>query len=424
MRGPWLQDRESFDAALAVHLRGRSGDTTVIVLELMDLPDLAGTYGSHTTLAILGEAGDRFLEIAGPGAGDLTARLGESRFAAIVTGLGNRDMAFRLARRLCREMARPITVRDVRLAPTFCVGASYSEGHGETATELADQAETALAEARRHGPGAFCLFSPDMEDRMRRRMLLRGSLQYAIDVQGLHVHYQPIVDLVTGRARAIEALARWNHPELGAQSPADFIPTAESSGMIVALGEQMLRRALKDRQGWCRAGLDPPPVAVNVSAHQLQRPGFVEMATRALAEAEARPEDLELELTEGTLIETTDAMLEQLGLLSRMGIALTVDDFGTGFSSLRYLRDMPVKRLKIDQYFIRDIGDDARDFSIVRAIVAMAGALKLEVVAEGIETDTQRVKLLEAGCRVGQGYFFAQPMAEAAFAARLRDAGV
>ena len=421
---PWLPDRPSFDKALGRHMREHSATTAVIVLELMDLPALASTYGSQTTPAIVTETGHRFFaQLRSPGANDNgpVAQLGEARFATAVTGLSHRDQAFRMARKLCRDMSRPMTVDNNRLAPTFCVGIAYFDGGSETATELTDQAETALAEARRHGPGAFCLFNHDMEERMRRRMLLRESLQHAIDIHQLRLHYQPIVELATGRVLCAEALARWMHPEMGVQSPADFIAAAEESGLIVELGAQMLTRALRDRSGWRAAGLNPPPIAVNVSARQLQRPGFVEMVTRALAETDAQPEDLELELTEGTLIETTGGMLEQLNLLSRMGIVLSVDDFGTGFSSLRYLRDMPVRKLKIDQYFIRDIARDPRDLSIVRAIVAMAGALDLQVVAEGIETQQQREKLIEAGCRIGQGYLFAAPMAEEKFAERLRS---
>jgi len=416
-----LPDRASFEGALGSHLVRRPGQSAVFVLELKDLADIAGTYGVAMAAAIVTEAGHRFFEIAKRGSGGTLAQLGDARFITFVPGVANRDQAFRLARQLCRDMVRPLNIQSLRLALTFCLGVSYSEDHRETAAELIDQAETALGEARRHGAGAFCLFSPDMEERMRGRMLLRETLQQAIDAHELHLHYQPIVDLATGRVRAAEALSRWNHPELGAQSPADFIPAAEASGLIVPLGEQMLLRALRDRQGWRKLGLSPPPVAVNVSAVQLQRPGFVEMVTRALAAADSVPEDLELELTEGTLIETTGGMLEQLGLLSRMAITLTVDDFGTGFSSLRYLRDMPVRKLKIDQYFIRDIADDPRDLSIIRAIVAMANALELEVVAEGIETEAQRVKLLEVGCRIGQGYLFAPPMSADDFGRMLRD---
>ena len=422
-RHPWLSFRPEMDAAVGAFLHGRVHAAAVVVLDLIDLPELSGTYGSEMTAAITSEVGHRFLSLLRRGTGPAArpnARLGESRFVTVVDGLGDRDQAFRLGRRLCQDMARPMRVDAVLLAPVICVGISYFDGGPETAAELIDQAETALMEARGHGPGAFCLFSAEMDERMRTRMRLRGSLREAIDLGQLRLNYQPIVDLATGTIRTAEALTRWLHPELGMQSPAEFIPAAEASGLIVELGSQMLLQALRDRRVWADAGIPATPVAVNVSALQLRRPGFVEMVTRSLAETESSPEDLELELTEGSLIETTGDMLDQLALLSRMGLTLTVDDFGTGFSSLRYLRDMPVRKLKIDQHFIRDIAHDARDLSIVRAIVAMARALELEVVAEGIETEEQRLRLLEAGCRIGQGYLFAAPMPATEFAALLR----
>jgi EAL domain-containing protein (putative c-di-GMP-specific phosphodiesterase class I) len=207
-----------------------------------------------------------------------------------------------------------------------------------------------------------------------------------------------------------EALLRWDHPQLGQIPPESFIPMAEEGGLIAQIGALALEMALRQAQQWNQEGLRPPRIAVNVSGLQLRRSGFAETVARALAATDTYPEWLELELTEGSLIQDTVETNRVLDTLTAMGVSLTIDDFGTGYASLRYLRDLPVHKLKIDQVFVADIATDQRDARLVAAIVAMARSLELAVVAEGVETGAQRAALLAAGCPVGQGHFFLPPV--------------
>jgi EAL domain-containing protein (putative c-di-GMP-specific phosphodiesterase class I) len=249
-----------------------------------------------------------------------------------------------------------------------------------------------------------------MQDDIRARTVLRQTLRQAIAKRQFRLHFQPVVNLTDRRVIGAEALARWEHPEHGLQSPAHFIPAAEETGQIVALGLQVLEMALHQVARWRDAGAGAPRVAVNVSGVQLRRPDFAPVVRRALQQAGVAPTLLELELTEGTLIDSGPQTLATLAELARIGVTLAVDDFGTGYSSLRYLRDLPVHKLKIDQAFVQNVAVDARDASIVAAIVAMARGLGLATTAEGVQTEDQYRRLREVGCEQGQGWLFGAPV--------------
>jgi EAL domain-containing protein (putative c-di-GMP-specific phosphodiesterase class I) len=245
--------------------------------------------------------------------------------------------------------------------------------------------------------------------------VLRQALQEAIADQQFRVHYQPVVRMADRGLIGAEALARWDHPELGMQSPAQFIPAAEDTGLIVPLGAQVLRMALEQTRHWRDAGSGAPRVAVNVSGVQLRRPDFAAAVRAALAEAGVAPTLLELELTEGALIESSQQTLAVLAELAGIGVTLAVDDFGTGYSSLRYLRDLPVHKLKIDQTFVRNLAVGSRDASIVAAVVAMARGLGLSTTAEGVQTEEQYRHLREVGCDHAQGWLFGAAVRPEAF---------
>jgi EAL domain-containing protein (putative c-di-GMP-specific phosphodiesterase class I) len=241
-------------------------------------------------------------------------------------------------------------------------------------------------------------------------MVLRHSLRKAIEEKQFKLHYQPLVDLVSGTIVGAEALVRWNHPELGLQRPDIFIPFAESSGLIIPLGNWIFREAMQQVVSWRRDGLEVPKIAINVSGVQLQDPGLLRSIETALAQTGAQARHFELELTEGFMIEASPSTLGLLKSLKTLGFTLAIDDFGTGHSSFRYLRDFPVDKVKIDQTFVRQMVVDSSDASIIRAIIALAKSLDLKVVAEGIETMVQRNFLREEGCQIGQGYLFSVPL--------------
>jgi EAL domain-containing protein (putative c-di-GMP-specific phosphodiesterase class I) len=246
-------------------------------------------------------------------------------------------------------------------------------------------------------------------------MRLDHAMRQALVHDRLRLHYQPQVDLSSGRVVGAEALLRWRDPELGEVSPGEFIPVAEESGFIVAIGDWVLRRAVAQAAAWLAAGM-PMPVSVNVSALQFQQPGFVDGVANALREAGLAPRWLELELTESILIQDAQDAMQRLGSLAELGVKLAIDDFGTGSSSLACLKQLPVDSLKIDRSFIDGLPDDPHDRSITEAIVTLGNRLGLTVVAEGVETVEQWIALDELGCTVGQGFLWSPPIPARAFA--------
>jgi EAL domain-containing protein (putative c-di-GMP-specific phosphodiesterase class I) len=260
------------------------------------------------------------------------------------------------------------------------------------------------------------------DTRSRSRMRLDHAMRLAL-VQGrFRLHYQPQIDLRSGRVVGAEALIRWRDPELGEIGPSEFIPMAEESGFIIAIGDWVLKRAVTQAAAWAATGT-PMAVSVNVSALQFQQPGFVDGVAEALREAGLPPRLLELELTESILIQDAKEAMLRLQALERLGVRLAIDDFGTGYSSLAYLKRFPIGRLKIDRSFVSGLPSEESDAAIVQAIVHMGRALHLEVVAEGVETDAQRQFLQQAGCDLYQGFLYAPALDVAAFEARLNLAG-
>jgi EAL domain-containing protein (putative c-di-GMP-specific phosphodiesterase class I) len=253
------------------------------------------------------------------------------------------------------------------------------------------------------------------------RLSMENSLRAALDRHQLHMDYQPQVDLATGRIVGVEALMRWDHPDLGTISPAKFIPLAEESGLIVPLGEWGLFEACRQARAWQQAGLPPIPVAVNLSAIQFRQPKLPEIVAKALRETELAAQYLELELTESILMQQAEAGMASVQSLRGLGLRLSIDDFGTGYSSLSYLRRFPIHRLKIDVSFMRDITTDAGAAAITSAIIAMGKSLKLRVLAEGVETQEQLALLQAQGCDEIQGYYFSRPLPAEELAKLLRE---
>ncbi|MDD3802668.1 MAG: EAL domain-containing protein, partial [Desulfuromonas thiophila] len=260
------------------------------------------------------------------------------------------------------------------------------------------------------GRDTYRFYTPGLNERASTLLLMEGALRQAVDQNNLVVYYQPQVELASGRVVGVEALLRWRHPQQGMISPAEFIPLAEETGLIVSIGEWALLQACRQGCLWQQAGFAPLRVAVNISARQFRQSDLVAMVRRVLRETGFDGRHLELELTESLLMDDVDGAIATMTQLSQLGVRLSIDDFGTGYSSLAYLKRFPINYLKIDRSFVRDIMDDPNDAAIAATIIDLARNMNLHVIAEGIELEAQRVFLQQKGCRYGQGYLFSQPL--------------
>jgi EAL domain-containing protein (putative c-di-GMP-specific phosphodiesterase class I) len=266
--------------------------------------------------------------------------------------------------------------------------------------------------AKEHGRSNFQFYTSEMNERVNERLALENALRRALERQELILHYQQKVSLKTGQIVGAEALVRWLHPEWGLVRPARFIPLAEETGLIVSIGEWVLREACRQSRAWMDAGLSPGVVSVNLSLRQFRQEGLVRAVSRILEETRLDPAQLEMELTESMVMGNVDQAIAVLQGLKQLGVALSVDDFGTGYSSLSYLKDLPIDTLKIDRSFVRDIGagDEADDGVLAQAIISLGHALHLKVIAEGVETDAQLRFLRRHSCDEVQGFYYGEPM--------------
>jgi EAL domain-containing protein (putative c-di-GMP-specific phosphodiesterase class I) len=276
--------------------------------------------------------------------------------------------------------------------------------------------------AKGRGKGTCAHFAAEMYEAIHERVALEGDLRQAIARDEFGLAYQPIVDLATGRVVGVEALARWDHPERGAVSPARFVPVAEESGLVLPLGRSVLAAACRQAAAWHQDGADDLYVAVNISGRQLEDPRFVDDVAAAVAGAGLDPHALLLEITEGVLMQDTAANLARLAELKALGVRLAIDDFGTGYSSLAYLQRFPVDVLKIDKSFVDGVHDGGSHEALARTIIALGRTLSLSTVAEGVERAEQRAALLALGCTLGQGYLFSRPLPAAEVGALLTSA--
>lgn len=336
---------------------------------------------------------------------DTLMRLEGDRFALLLT-VASAAAVDAAARRLLKAVAQPCDLDGEPFTLTCSIGVALCPAHGGTPDELLRHAEAAMGQAKAAGRAAWRLYQGQQGVDRRQQMKLDYALRQALASQRLRLHYQPRVSLADGRMLGAEALLRWRDPELGEVSPAVFIPAAEHSGLIVALGDWVLRQAVRQAALWHAAG-HRVPVAINVSALQFQQPQFVEGVAGALAVSGLPPQLLELELTESILVQGADDAMSRLHALATLGVGLAIDDFGTGYSSLAYLKRMPVATLKIDRSFVKGLPEDRTDAGIVSAIVQMAAALGMKVIAEGVETEGQRDFLARVGCDAYQGWLFA-----------------
>jgi diguanylate cyclase (GGDEF)-like protein/PAS domain S-box-containing protein len=350
---------------------------------------------------------------------DTLARLGGDEFLLLLPS-ASASAAADVATRLLAAVAQPFQIDTYELTTTLSIGIATYPADGDSFDMLYQRADAAMYRAKQSGRNRYGFFTADLQERTARALLIENALRRALERGQFELHYQPQVSLTTGRTVGAEALLRWHHPELGWISPAEFIPVAESSGMIVAIGEWVIRTAAHDAKRWLDMHLPLLAVSVNVSAVQFRHAQLPEMVRRCLQEAGLPARRLELELTEGAAVDDPTAALAMMDELHDLGIRLSMDDFGTGYSSLSYLKRFQLYKLKIDQSFVRDLEDDANDRAIVSAIIRMAQALGMLTTAEGVETEWQLEFLRAQGCDEGQGYHFSRPLPANAFEAYLR----
>ena len=300
------------------------------------------------------------------------------------------------------------------------LGISIFPEHGADGETLIKNADAAMYSAKENGRNNFRFFTEDMNAQVVERLTLENSLRLALDKKELFLVYQPQMDIATGRITGLEALLRWQHPELGLVPPDKFIRIAENSGLIMPIGEWVLRTACSQARKWQDEGLPAVSVAVNVSAVQFRQEGFCELIRRVLHETGLAPQYLELELTESLLLANADVTFSVIQELKAMGLTLAIDDFGTGYSSFSYLKQFRVSKLKIDRSFIRDVAVNPDDAAITTAIISMAKSLNLKVIAEGVEDEAQMSFLRAHQCDEIQGYYFSKPLAVDKVADKLR----
>ena len=354
---------------------------------------------------------------------DTVARLAGDEFVILMEDLADPADVGVVARRLVQSMQQPIEMFGHSLVVTVSVGSALYPGDDTQISALLAKADAAMYEAKLRGRNGYHKYSSGTRMYNPASMVIENELRQAIERDELVLHFQPQVELASKALFGVEALVRWRHPARGLISPAQFIPIAEESGLIVPLGEWVLRQAFRQLKSWQERGLPRLRISVNISALQFQRRSFAALLKALLAEYEIEARLVELELTESALMQNVDEVLHTLKDIKSLGVSLAIDDFGTGFSSLSYLRKFPIDRLKIDQSFVRDIHSTPVNESIARAIVALAKSLSLDIIAEGIEKPSEKAVLELMGCPEGQGYLFAKPLSADDFIAWFNTCG-
>ena len=410
-----LQDRLTRALASA---RRRKDKVALLFLDLDRFKTINDSLGHSVGDLVLQQVAERLKKWAREQ--DTVARVGGDEFLIVLTAVKEPADAAVAAERLMNAMTAEFVAQGHSLGVGCSIGISIFPEHGAEGETLIKNADAAMYSAKETGCNNFQFFTKDMNAQAVERLALENGLRLALAQKELFLMYQPQIEIATGRITGLEALLRWQHPELGLVPPDKFIRIAENSGLIMPIGEWVLRTACSQTRKWQDEGLLAVPVAVNVSAVQFRQTGFCELIGRVLSETGLAPQYLELELTESLLLSNADTMFSVLQDLRAMGLKLAIDDFGTGYSSLSYLRQFPVGKLKIDRSFIRDIAVDPDDAAITTAIISLAKSLNLKVIAEGVEDEAQMTFLTAHRCDEIQGYYFSKPLTVDKVADKLR----
>jgi diguanylate cyclase (GGDEF)-like protein/PAS domain S-box-containing protein len=403
-----LNDRLGQALALA---RRNSTSLAVLFVDLDRFKTINDSLGHMLGDKLLQSVSDRLVCVLR--STDTVCRHGGDEFVVMLPEVSGPDGAAHVAQKIIDTLARAFVIQGQTLHVSASVGVSIYPSDGQTSDELLSRADAALYHSKELGRNNYQFFTAHMSASAAQRLQLETEMHRALERDEFFLFYQPRIDLASGKVAGLEALLRWRHPEMGMISPARFIPVAEETGLILPIGEQVLRKALSQAAEWDHRGLLPRQIAVNLSPRQFRQLNLVSTITKALKATGFPPAKLALEITETSLMQQTSHTLDTLVELNSMGISMAIDDFGIGYSSLSYLKRFPVDQLKIDRSFVRDVSTDSDDAAIVSAIIALAQKLELTVVAEGVETEEQLRYVAEAGCHEAQGYLLGRPLSSA-----------
>ena len=411
-----LPNRNRFmeDLSTAVLEAQRNNDEiAVVIFDIHNFREINDTYG-HTM-------GDRVLQLIATtlqgkrGRKHYVARIGGDEFAAMITGFDNHDAVEDLAGRLLSRLRSGFTLDNTDIPIQASVGIAFYPQHGKTVTGLINNADAASVYARKKAFTRPGIYNNKLKSRTARRRLIERHMHHAIERDELHVQYQPQIDVRSGLTTGMEALLRWNNAKLGEISPAEFIPLAEDNGLIMELGEWVLKRSIADYKQLARYGMSPGILSINLSRRQFNSNNLAQTLETAIAHAGLTPQQLTLEITETAIMDDTGRAANILNELKEMGVSLSIDDFGVDYSSFAALREFPIDEVKIDRLFVADVVTDNSSQEIIRAIIDVAHALKAEVVAEGIENRKQFEMVKYLGCHRAQGFFLCEPMEATTF---------
>lgn len=406
-----LPNRQTFDERAGRVLANAYAEGRKCALLFIDLDNfrlLNNGYGHRVGDQMLSIVASRMRAIVAEP--NLLGRRGGDEMVILLTHVPRPEIAAETAQALIKAIAEPARVLGMEVSVTPSIGIAIFPQDGADIDSLLNAADAAMYQAKESGRRTYSFYTPVVARRVDLRLRLEQRLRKAVEARDFRLFYQPLVSLADGKMIGAEALVRWKDVELGDISPAEFVPIAEDSGLIIGLGDWVLREACRARQVWRQLGLDVPPLALNMSGVQLRQLGCVEGLLETLAEFEVAPSEVEVEVTETALLDTSAVSRENLIRLRNAGVKLALDDFGVGFSSLSHLRDLPIHRLKIDRSFTVECMRDARTLTIVKAVIEMARSLGISVTAEGVETQAQQTWMQHLGCDTAQGYLFARPM--------------
>ena len=347
--------------------------------------------------------------------GDTVARFGGDEFTLLIPKIDKVEDAAKIADKIIRTLKQPFVINEQELVVTTSIGVAMYPNDGLDPETLVRNSDSAMYRAKDQGRDRFQLYASEMNAQAVERLALEATLRKAVNERQLVLHYQPVLEAATGTIVGVEALIRWKHPKRGLLPPSEFITLAEVSGLIVPIGEWVVRTACKQLRSWEKRLGKPLIMAVNLSARQFQHPEIVESIRAALEESDVDPASVEIEITESSAMQNVDHAVFTLRQLKALGVKIAMDDFGTGYSSLNYLKRFPIDLLKLDQTFVREVMTDARDAAIVGAVIVMAHRLGLKVIAEGVETQEQLEYLRREGCDFIQGYLYSPPLPAAEF---------
>ncbi|WP_275099946.1 putative bifunctional diguanylate cyclase/phosphodiesterase [Sedimenticola hydrogenitrophicus] len=417
-----LPNRLLLDARMEhaiTHARRKQRRLALLFLDLDNFKLINDSLGHMTGDRLLQQVTQRLLSITRED--DTIARLGGDEFVLLMEEVRDTADIISLAQKILDKLNERFEINGQSIFVGCSIGISLYPEDGDSAETLLKNADAAMYRTKDEGRNSYNFYTREMTASAYDRITLEGSLRRAIEKDELTVYYQPQKSLATGRYVGLEALVRWHHPEQGILPPGRFLPVAETTGLIVPLGNWVLKSACRQMVEWQRTGLPIDTVSVNLAGKQIRRDDLVESIASALDETGCRPEWLELEVTEGFIMSELHASIDALRQLRDMGVKLAIDDFGTGYSSLSYLKKLPINRLKIDRSFVQDLADDNDDAAIVKAIVSLGHSLQLEIVAEGVETPYQENYLRQLGCEMGQGYLYSQPLPSAQIEVLVRN---